>query len=361
MTATLAAQAAKQPAMYTQMDLMQQGENGVNTYRIPALVQAKNGTLIAVADARHDSSRDLPAKISLVMRRSFDNGAHWEPLRTIVAADQGGVGDPSLLLDRDTGRIWCFFAYGPPGIGFMNSKAGAVTGPTTIQVHTVFSDDDGATWSSQIDLTPQLKDPTWQGIFVTSGTDIQLRSGRFLLALVARDRVGVIHSVDAYSDDHGKSWHVGRIIGDATDESHPIQLRNGDVMQNMRNGKTRAIAISKDGGATFGAVTHDAALIDPTCNAGITRYDNGKTHLILFTNDASTRRENLTIKASYDDGRTWPLQKNIYPGPAAYSTVIQLQNGSIGVLYEYGKTDSVERIGFAHFNLAWLTQPTDKH
>ena len=342
-------------AFFTQTDVFQHGENGVHTYRIPALVETLKGTLIAVADARQNSSRDLPNQISLAMRRSFDEGKTWEPLRTILAVGEGGVGDASLMLDRTTGRVWCFHNYGPPGIGFWTAKPGAVTGPTTHQVHAMYSDDDGATWSKPVDITPQIKDPSWQAMFAASGTDIQLASGRLLVPLVIRDAKGIIHSANAYSDDHGKTWKTGAFIGDHTDESHNVQLDNGDVLQNMRDGKTREIARSKDGGVTFGPVTPDAALIDPSCNAGITHYKSASTDALIFTNAASAKRENLTVKISYDSGQTWPVARVINPGPSAYSTVIQLQDGTIAVLYERGDNNAYESITFARFNLAWAT------
>jgi sialidase-1 len=338
-----------------QVDLFHQGDLGVHTFRIPALVQSKHGVLIAVADARFESTRDLPAKIALAMRRSFDNGAHWTPIRIILQPQAGGVGDASLLLDRETGRIWCFHGYGPPGIGFHTAKPGSPTGPDTLQLHAIYSDDDGETWSVPRDLTPQVKDPAWQAFFATSGTAIETSAGRFLLPIVVRDAQGQIHSANIYSDDHGKTWRRGEFIGTGTDESHAVELPGGVILQNMRTGRgTRAIARSTDGGRTFGALTQDSMLIDPGCNAGITRYRNQKTDALIFTNAASHKRENLTVRASYDEGRTWPSSRVLYPGPAAYSTVIALQNGEIAVLYERGAVDSIEKITFARFPFGWI-------
>jgi len=106
---------------------------------------------------------------------------------------------------------------------------------------------------------------------------------------------------------------------------------------------------------TLDGTRHDPALIDPSCNAGITRYTRDGKDIIIFTNAASSsRRENLTVKLSYDDGRTWPAARTIQAGPAAYSTVISLRDGNIGVLYERGEKDAAERITFARFNLEWV-------
>src|ERR1044072_1207663 len=93
----------------------------------------------------------------------------------------------------------------------------------------------------------------------------------------------------------GITWKAGAFIGRDTDESKAVELADGAVLQNMRlrNSHTRAIARSGDGGITFGAATPDQARLDPVCNAGIARYRRGASDVLLFTNAASTRRENL--------------------------------------------------------------------
>ena len=341
---------------FSQQELFHRGDFGVDTYRIPALVETLKGTLIVVADARRDNSNDLPGRISLVMRRSFNRGTDWEPVRTIQEVRDGGVGDASLLLDRSNGRVWCFFTYGPPGIGFRTARPGALTGPTTLQIHAMHSDDEGTSWSDAEDLTPQLKDATWQAVFAASGTDIQTRSGRFLMPLVVRDGEGVLHSANAYSEDHGKSWKAGAFIGEGTDESHTVELGDGTIEQNMRNGKSRAVALSHDGGVTFGPVRHDATLIDPGCNAGITRGRFGRRNVLIFTNAAAAARQNLTVKLSFDGGQSWPVVRVLNGGPSGYSTVICLRDGSIGVLYERGNSGPAEEITFARFGLDWVTE-----
>jgi sialidase-1 len=329
-----------------EVDLFHQGDAGIHTYRIPALVETRKGTLIAVVDARHDSTSDLPARISLVMRRSTDGGRHWEPMRVLREVKEGGVGDASLLLDRTNGRVWCMHNYGPPGVGFGNSQPG----PNTLQVNAMYSDDDGVTWSAPVDLTPQVKDPAWMGMFATSGTNMQTGKGRLIVPVAVKDEKGVIGSRNAYSDDHGQTWHTGGWAGTGTDESHAVELGDGTILQNIRGSHTRGVARSRDGGVSFGPMEHDAALPDPICNAGITRYRD----VLIFTNAAdSEKRRRLTVRLSYDEGKTWPASRVIQEGPAAYSTVIVLRDGNIGVLYEQGEKISIERITFARFPIDW--------
>ena len=343
------------PASFTKLDLFCAGDQGVHTYRIPALIETRKGTLLAVADARHESSRDMPANISLVLRTSHDRGNTWSPTATLRKVPEGGVGDASLLIDRRTGRVWCFHSYGPPGIGFGTAQPGARTGPSTFQCHAIFTDDDGVTWSGPRDLTPQIKDPAWQALFSTSGTHIQTSTGRYLLPLVVRDAQGTISSRNAYSDDAGLTWKVGGAIAPGTDESKCVELSEGVILQNMRNGPTRAIALSNDGGVTFGPITHDNTLIDPVCNAAITHYHRKHHDLLIFTNAASAKRENLTLRLSSDQGKTWTLGRVIHAGPSAYSTVLALRDGSIAILYECGDTSAYSKITFERFPLPTAT------
>ena len=167
-----------------------------------------------------------------------------------------------------------------------------------------------------------------------------------------RDATNQLTARNAYSDDHGKTWKIGPAIGPGTDESHFVELKDGTILQNMRsNGKRRAIARSTDGGVNFNGFTHDEALIDPSCNAGITTWGR----LLVFTNAASTKREKLTMKISKDAGRTWSTGRVLHEGPAAYSTVIPLRGGGLGVLYERGERYAAERITFARIEKDWLS------
>ena len=350
---------AQKPWLKT-TDLFVQGEAGVHSYRIPALIQTGRGTLIAVADARRDSSHDLPAHIALVFRRSFDEGRTWTPSRTLVEPREGGVGDASLLLERRRNRVWCFFAYGPPGIGFRTSRSGTRTGPSTLQVHTIHSDDNGQTWSSPRDLTPQIKDLAWQGLFVTSGRHTEMANGRFLLPLVVRDGAGVVSARNAYSDDAGETWHVGESLGPGTDESKAVEVRPGMILQNFRDGQTRLVGHSRDGGITVYDLRHDPVLIDAICNAGFAVDAHSGGTLLIFTNAASHSREKLTVRLSFDNGQSWPNKRVISAGPAAYSTVTSLSDGTIAVLFERGSVTAMEKITFARFNREWVIEGANK-
>jgi AcrR family transcriptional regulator len=107
------------------------------------------------------------------------------------------------------------------------------------------------------------------------------------------------------------------------------------------------------------------ALIEPICQASIIRYtwpDDGGRSRILFSNPASeTTRERMTIRLSYDEGRTWPVSKLIHRHFSAYSSLVVLPDGMIGLLYEAAEEgERYQRIDFARISLEWLTDGADR-
>lgn len=343
------------------VDLASAGE-GAHTWRIPALEVLEDGTLIAAYDRRNDNAADLPGDLDLMVRRSHDKGRTWTEPQVVVDYDDGvGAGDPSLLLDRETGRLFMFHAHGPDGVGFFNSSDGNSNDSQDI-LHTdySYSDDGGRTWKTRR-ITEDVKDLAWFGIFASSGTGIQLSDGR-LVQQYAYDSGDGIYAVSVYSDDHGETWQAGEPVGPGMDENKTVELADGRVMLNSRTseGPYRLIAYSEDGGETYGDPVPDHELIDPTNNAGLIRYDadaeegTDRAHKLLFTNTRhESSRENLTVNMSCDDGETWPVARAIDRGAAAYSTIVPLGDDEFGVLYERG---DVEHITFLRFNSAWLEE-----
>jgi sialidase-1 len=122
-----------------------------------------------------------------------------------------------------------------------------------------------------------------------------------------------------------------------------------------RSVKARQIATSDDGGASWSKPESDPTLIEPICQASIRRYrwpHGDKPGVILFSNPATARsRERMTVRASLDEGQTWPAEKVLCPGLSAYSCLCVLDDGSIGCLYE---RDDYKKIVFAKFSLDWL-------
>ena len=355
--------------VFERVRLEQSGDAGVHTYRIPALAVATDGTLLAAFDARNDSPGDLPGNIDVMVRRSRDLGRSWSPARRVVDFDSGrGGGDPSLLVDRATGRVFLFYEYAPPRTGIFRSDTGRDPASTgTVHPHVIWSDDHGATWQGPRDLIASLKPAGATGMFATSGHGIQLspRSpapGRLLQPYAWLDTARRMHAANAYSDDHGATWTPGASIGVGLDENKAVELADGRVMQNIRayeKSRThRLVALSRDGGITFGAPVEDPQLPDPRNNADIIRVapdapaGSRDAQMLLFSNTADeTRRVNLTVRLSCDSGRSWPVSRVVHAGPAMYSVMARLPDGTIGMLYENG---AVRGLTFVRFNLAWL-------
>lgn len=160
-----------------------------------------------------------------------------------------------------------------------------------------------------------------------------------------------------YSDDHGKSWKLSESITPGCNESTIAELSDSKLMMNMRNyngKKCRAVSISSDGGATWSPVEQDERLIEPRCQASLISYKRDDKHLLIFSNPAyAADRERMTVRVSKDDGKTWPIAKQLHAGPSAYSCLTVLPNGNIGCFYEFGleRGDSDESIVFEEVSM----------
>lgn len=352
------------------------GDNGpyngtAASVRIPGMGVTNNGTIIAVADARVDGSYDLGGgtnDIQIAMMRSTDNGETWEQPRIIHHEDNTseGVGDPSILVDRTTGVVYCFYTYSPrPGVSFWSGASGSNSAddPNSLHLQYIRSTDNGVTWSAPVELNPSIKHTSWQSLFFSSGHGIQSSTGRLIQPFVYRDSSGVSHAANVYSDDHGATWHRGGSAGPNINESKAIERGNGGIVQNMRHNSVAAryYSTSTNGGVTFGSATN-SGLIDPRCNADELSYvrpdqqgGNGapiRTSTALFSNNYSTgSRVNLTVQLSTNDGSGWQARALLKPGAAGYSTMAVLGNGDIGNLYEIGNTGGIV---FSRFTMDWL-------
>jgi sialidase-1 len=161
-----------------------------------------------------------------------------------------------------------------------------------------------------------------------------------------------------YSDDGGQSWHAGGIVGldvPDTNECMAVERSDNSLLLSMRaqGSRRRAVSVSKDGGVSWAAPALDDSLIDPVCQASILRVERGARAVLLFANPASTKRENLTIRISHDDGRTWPRAESIWSGPSGYSD-LAFSRGSVFCLHEAGDTRYAERIRCVRLDLAEL-------
>ncbi len=325
---------------------------GVECYRIPAMVTAPNGDVIAAIDERVPNCGDLKwsKDINIIVRRSSDNGKTWSNIETVVDFPYGeSASDPSMIVDHVTNEIFLFY-------NFMNLD----TEKDIYYLHVVKSADNGKTWSKPEDITSQITKPEWREDFkfITSGRGIQTRSGKLLHTMVNLN--SGLHLFG--SDDHGKTWYFIDTPIQPADESKVIELSDGTLMINARvnKGGMRYVHRSTDEGKTW-TTTPAPELIDPGCNASIIRYTDTKDgynkNRLLFSNAKSEKgRVNMTVRISYDEGKTWSEGKTIYEGSSAYSDMTILENGDIGLFFEQ---DEHSKNPFVSFSLDWLTDGKD--
>jgi len=332
--------------------LRKAGQDGVHTYRIPGITTTHKGTLIAVYDNRYKNSGDLPGNVDVGMSRSKDGGKTWEPMKVIMDMgephDDNGVGDPAILFDPATKKIFVVALWSKGNRSIVGSGPG-LTPDETGQFVISESSDDGVTWSKPVSITPQVKDPAWKLFFQGPGNGMVMKDGKLVFAAQYWDAAHMPHATIIYSDDHGKSWKRGTGAKSNTTEAQVVETTPGTLMLSMRDnrGKFRSIATSKDMGQTWKEhATSYNTLPDPICMAGFMKanvnWKGKKKDVLFFSNPASsTARMNLTIKASTDLGETWPGAYQLLIDERAsygYSVMTKIDKKTIGLLYE-GKGD----------------------
>lgn len=317
-------------------------------YRIPSIITAPNGDLVAAIDERVPSCGDLKwnKDINIVLRRSADNGNSWSALETVVDYPLGkSASDPSMIVDKVTGEIFLFFNY-------MDLELEI----DVYYLKVIKSIDNGKSWGTPTDITSQITKPEWHKDFkfITSGRGIQTSKGKLIHTLVNLQKGLYLFG----SDDHGQNWYLIDTPIKPGDESKIVELIDGSWMVNSRiNGiGNRFVHTSYDEGKTWQSIS-DSSLIDPGCNASIIRYssinDGADKNILLFSNaNNKDERMNMTIRISYDEGKNWSAGKTIYAGSSAYSSMTVLSNGDIGLFFE--KDDFPENV-FVRLTLHWLT------
>jgi sialidase-1 len=318
------------------------GDDSSKAYRIPGLARTKSGSLLAAYDIRYDHARDLPANIDVGVSRSTDGGQSWDPMR--VAIDMGddpkhghdGVGDPAILVDPKTGRIWIAALWSHGNRSWHGSGPG-ISPDETGQLVLVHSDDDGKTWSPPLNITGQVKDPAWRLFFNGPGAGIVLRDGTLVFAAQYRAADGKPWSTLIRSRDGGVTWKTGSGVKSDTTEAQVAELEDGSIMINCRDnrGGSRTIAVTRDLGENWELHPTDRkALRDPVCMGSLLAWRGS----LWFSNpDSSDGRHTMTLKQSVDQGATWPQDKRrLYDSRNGfgYSCLAPVDEKHLGVLYE---------------------------
>lgn len=331
------------------------GNDGSASFRIPGLVTTNKGTLLGVYDVRYNSSVDLQEYVDVGLSRSTDGGKSWEKMRLPLSFGeygglpkaQNGVGDPSILVDTQTNTVWVVAAWAH---GMGNQRAWWSSHPGmdinhTAQLVLAKSTDDGKTWSKPINITEQVKDPSWYFLLQGPGRGITMSDGTLVFPTQFIDSTRVPNAGIMYSKDRGKMWKMHNMARTNTTEAQVAEIEPGVLMLNMRDnrGGSRAIAITKDLGKTW--TEHPSsrkALQEPVCMASLIHVDAKDNvlnkDLLLFSNPDTTKgRNHITIKASLDKGLTWLPEHQIMLDEAegwGYSCLTMIDKETIGILYE---------------------------
>jgi sialidase-1 len=344
------------------------GEDGHKSYRIPAIIGLPDGKLLAFCEGRVNNAGDF-GDINIVLKTSTDGGSSWSALQTVVDYDQLQAGNPAPVVDLldpayPAGRIFLFYNTG-------NNHEGEVRkGNGLREVWYISSIDGGKTWSEAVNITLQTHRPNqpalnpsytfkedWRSYANTPGHAMQLTSGPHK----GRIFVAANHSSGApqkqaedyqahgfFTDDHGENFQLGETLSiPGSNESMAAEISGGRLLFNARNQKgdirARIVATSANGGQNWDTTYFDTQLPDPVCQGSIlTIGKKRKKNILAFCNAADEkRRDNLTLRISYDDGKTWSRSLLVHKGsdpkqadPAAYSDIVLVNKKTIGVLYE---------------------------
>ena len=341
--------------------LFKSGTEGYPTFRIPAIVISNQGTVLAFAEGRKKGSSDT-GDIDIVLKRSKDNGKTWSDLKVVWDQGENVCGNPAPVVDELSGTIYLLLTW---NLGTdRESQIIDQTSEDTRRIFVTHSTDDGESWSKPEEITNSVKKKNWTWYATGPCHGIQLVKGKNMGRLVipcdhieAETKKYYSHTI--YSDDYGKTWKLGGTTPqDQVNECAVAELSDGKLMLNMRNydrtKKSRRVSISEDGGLSWSNIYADKTLIEPICQAGLSRYSfagQGVSRL-LFSNPANmNKRQNMTLRLSYDEGSTWAKSKVLHEGPSAYSDVIKLPNGNIACFYEAGLKHPYEGIVFREITL----------
>jgi len=360
------------PPPLPMVDVFVGGQEGYNTYRIPAIAQLESGRMLAFAEGR-GSGADNGIN-DIVMKSSDDLGATWNPLQLVDDQPGRSLNNPCVVEVRSglhAGRVIAMYQSYPTGCGETCVVPG-YKGENICRTFVKTSDDGGASWSAAVDVTSSVKRPT----IVTSvasgpGVGIQLRHGPNAGRLIMpfnQGPFGAWACYAVYSDDGGDTWQYGDIAANGSagtgNEVQMVERADGTVMLNSRQfsgGGWRKTAVSSDGGATWTALANDDELPDPSCMAGIVALTDpidgfAQSRLVFSGPNSASARSNGFAWMSYDGGVSWPVKSRVYVGAFAYSLPVPVDCDRFGVFFE---KDGYTRITLAFVDVTDFTANAD--
>ena len=348
--------------------LLQPGDYNSANYRIPAVITAKDGSIVAVTDKRKFNEGDLPEDIDIVCNRSIDGGHTWSEPYTIALGTgvNHGFGDCALAWSNDENGLIAGFV-GGPGLWYS-------TPSNPIRTYIAKSYDNGQTWTEPEDITRFIfgddciyeEQRTWRASFFGSGNGLRTSTGRIIFVAAIRETTAQsLNNHAVYSDDNGLTWHVSGRASTSGDEAKVTELADGRILMSIRHGGNRWYNISEDGGETWQPTTSTwYDITAPACNGDMIRFTSENQghdrNRLLHSVPYGNSRTDVTVYVSYDEGETWPVRKCIVPYSSAYSSLCILPDGTIGLYVEeaYAGASGYSTV-FYNFSLNWLTDGND--
>ena len=335
-------------------------------YRVPSVVGTGSGRVIAFAERRDRATGD-DGNFDIVMRVSADNGCHWGALRVVSNNGSRRVSNPVPVYDRGAGQVLLFttvLAYNAKTGGYittlhqqrMNPDGSAVTALSAGLVSA-----EGMAGRAMGNCGPG------HAVVLSQG----YHAGRIVVPLSRRDSTGTYILYAVFSDDHGTTWRVGytQSVGKrALIEGSLAEAAGGSVVATYREknskastakpGKNRVIARSTDGGETVSTFTSMTGVRTVPVFGSLL----GVGSLLLFSSPDNVNTRNLSSRrgmrlfTSPDSGTTWQAARRVgsRTDPAGYSDLVQLDDSTIGIVYENGYSGGWKRIRFTQLALAGL-------
>ncbi|MET7695052.1 sialidase family protein [Streptomyces sp. NPDC005483] len=378
---------ASAPGFEQQILFKADRDPGYACFRIPAIVRTTAGTLLAFAEGRVLNCGDT-TDIDIVLKRSTDGGRTWGPLQVVNEGAGDTHGNPAPVVDRRKGRVLLAETYNTG-----RTDSGSCAAPCDRTPHLQYSDDDGRTWSAPRDLSDEILSPRRNSWYATGPVHgIQLShgpaAGRLVFGINSETwegerskmgvppaggwgRVSANNAALVVSDDGGEHWRVGAtdswpVAADGTfrqkpSEITPTERTDGSVLVSGREQDGtdlghRTQAVSLDGGDSFASPFRALPdLYAPQVQCATLSL--GERVLLSCPGDPD-RRRTMTIRSSYDGGRTWDAPDRgtvVTRDWSGYSDLAPVDGGTVGLLYEGGTADARDEIRFARFTEDWLT------
>jgi len=373
-------------------DVFVSGTGGSNTYRIPALETAPDGSLIAFAEARKYSAANPgfgKQEIDRVYKRGTNNGVAWSALQVLEHREwltQGAAASPKVISRGEAagpyqafpdvcrltnGDLLCVF-YG----GYGHVSLPKTDWPKGGRVCMARSKDEGRNWSAPRVLFDGPVDDRDPHI-------AQMRDGTVVCTFFTRYEKDGKFDCDTciiVSMDGAESWPSElRVVAAGWPSSAPVRelpdgtrllgvyredgaTAYGGVIRSTDGGKTWSapIPIGKGSGVRLDAETDCVRLKEGTIYAALrgdrvnmhfaSSPDEGLTwsavqdigfpgHCPHFTRLSSgeivlCHRLPLTaMHISHDDAKTWQGPYQVDTTVGAYPSTVELKDGTVLVVY----------------------------